>query len=113
MEKALQACSKIQVEVERYLKAHMNFGLSDVEVDEYQANAQYRKAQTACRQCVYLGTNIILRYEDLQYKKQTDFVITSGEKNTFYDDFCFRTVLRKRRMNFIRYFETHRKMYLR
>lgn len=28
MEKALQACSKIQVEVERYLKAHMNFGLS-------------------------------------------------------------------------------------
>ena len=69
MEKALQACSKIQVEVERYLKAHMNFGLSDVEVDEYQANAQYRKAQTACRQCVYLGTNIILRYEDLQYRK--------------------------------------------
>lgn len=83
MEKALQACSKIQVEVERYLKAHMNFGLSDVEVDEYQANAQYRKAQTACRQCVYLGTNIILRYEDLQYKKQTDFVITSGEKTHF------------------------------
>ena len=39
MEKALQACSKIQVEVERYLKAHMNFGLSDVEVDEYQANS--------------------------------------------------------------------------
>ena len=29
MEKALQACSKIQVEVERYLKAHMNFGLSE------------------------------------------------------------------------------------
>lgn len=83
MEKALQACSKIQVEVERYLKAHMNFGLSDVEVDEYQANAQYRKAQTACRQCVYLGTNIILRYEDLQYEKQTDFVITSGEKTHF------------------------------
>ena len=25
MEKALQACSKIQVEVERYLKAHMKF----------------------------------------------------------------------------------------
>ena len=41
MEKALQACSKIQVEVERYLKADMNFGLSDVEVDEYQANAQH------------------------------------------------------------------------
>ena len=66
-----------------YNTAHMNFGLSDVEVDEYQANAQYRKAQTACRQCVYLGTNIILRYEDLQYEKQTDFVITSGEKTHF------------------------------
>ena len=52
-------------------------------MDEYQANAQYRKAQTACRQCVYLGTNIILRYEDLQYEKQTDFVITSGEKTHF------------------------------
>ncbi|MZT44166.1 response regulator [Blautia wexlerae] len=41
------------------------------------------KALQACRQCVYLGTNIILRYEDLQYEKQTDFVITSGEKTHF------------------------------
>ena len=32
---------------------------------------------------VLLGTNIILRYEDLQYEKQTDFVITSGEKTHF------------------------------
>ena len=83
MERAVQACSKIQEEVERYLKAHMNFGLSDVEEDEYQANAQYRKAQTACRQCVYLGTNITLRYEDLQCEKQEEFVITSGEKTHF------------------------------
>ena len=83
MNKALQACTKIQEEVERYLHAHMSFGLSDVEKDEYQANAQYRKAQTACRQCVYLGTNIILRYEDLQYEKQEEFAITSGEKTHF------------------------------
>ena len=83
MDKALQACAKIQEEVERYLHAHMNFGLSDVEMDEYQANVQYRKAQTACRQCVYLGTNIILRYEDLQYEKQEELVITAGEKTHF------------------------------
>ena len=83
MDRALQACSKIQEEVERYLNAHMNFGLSDVEEDEYQANSQYRKAQTACRQCVYLGTNIILKYEDLQYEKKEEFVITSGEKTHF------------------------------
>ena len=33
----------LQVEVERYLKAHMNFGLSDVEVDEYQAKDVYKR----------------------------------------------------------------------
>ena len=50
MERALQACGKIQEEVERYLKAYMNFGISDISEDEYQANALYRKAQKACRQ---------------------------------------------------------------
>ena len=29
------------------------------------------------------GYEFILRYEDLQYEKQTDFVITSGEKTHF------------------------------
>lgn len=74
---------KIQEEVERYLKAYMNFGISDISEDEYQANAQYRKAQKACRQCIYLGTNIILKYEDLQYEEQKDFVITPGERMHF------------------------------
>lgn len=61
----------------------MNFGISDISEDEYQANAQYRKAQKACRQCIYLGTNIILKYEDLQYEEQKDFVITPGERMHF------------------------------
>ena len=83
MDLALQACGKIQEEVERYLKAYMNFGISDISEDEYQANAQYRKAQKACRQCIYLGANIILKYEDLQYEEQKDFVITPGERMHF------------------------------
>ena len=83
MDLALQACGKIQEEVERYLKACMNFGISDISEDEYQANAQYRKAQKACRQCIYLGMNIILKYEDLQYEEQKEFVITQGERMHF------------------------------
>ena len=70
-------------EVERYLNARMNFGISDISEDEYQANAQYRKAQKACRQCIYLGMNIILKYEDLQYEEQKEFVITQGERMHF------------------------------
>ncbi|MFR7390084.1 MAG: hypothetical protein ACLUTU_14835 [Blautia faecis] len=48
-----------------------------------EANAQYRKAQKACRQCIYLGMNIILKYEDLQYEEQKEFVITQGERMHF------------------------------
>lgn len=43
MDLALQACGKIQEEVERYLKAYMNFGISDISEDEYQANASTEK----------------------------------------------------------------------
>lgn len=64
----------------------MNFGISDISEDEYQANAQYRKAQKACRQCIYLGANIILKYEDLQYEEPEGFCNYTGRKNAFYDD---------------------------
>lgn len=83
MNLAVQACGKIQQEVERYLNATMNFGLSEVSTDEYAANTQYRKAQKACRQCIYLGTNVILKYQDLQYEYPEEFVITTGEKSHF------------------------------
>lgn len=83
MERAQNACSRIQQEVGRYCSVYMNFGLSDVEEEAYRASSQYRKAQKACQQCVYLGTNIILKYEDLHYEGQKEFVITTGEKSRF------------------------------
>lgn len=83
MEMALTACGKIQEEVVKYCNVYMNFGLSDVDEDSYQVSTQYRKAQKACRQCVYLGTNIILKYDELRMDEQAEFVITTGEKSHF------------------------------
>lgn len=83
MARALEACGKIQDEVERYLNVYMNFGLGEVAQDGYEASGEYRKAQKACRQCIYLGTNVILKYEDLHLDKQKEFVITTGEKSHF------------------------------
>ena len=83
MEMALTACGKIQEEVVKYCNVYMNFGLSDVDEDSYQVSTQYRKAQKACRQCVYLGTNIILKYDELRIDDQAEFVITTGEKSHF------------------------------
>lgn len=83
MEKALNACGKIQEEVMKYCGVSMNFGLSDVGEDGYQVSTEYRKAQKACGQCVYLGTNVILRYEELHLDEQKEFVITTGEKSHF------------------------------
>lgn len=83
MEKALEACGRIQREAEKYLNSYMNFGLSDVETDGYTASVQYRKAQKACRQCTYLGANVILKYEELRMDDHREFVITTGEKSHF------------------------------
>ena len=47
------ACGKFR-RSERYLKAYMNFGISDISEDEYRANAQYRKSPEGL-QTVYLS----------------------------------------------------------
>lgn len=83
MDKATEACGEIQKEAEHYLNCSMNFGLSEVASDPYEANIQYRRAQKTCRQCSYLGTNIILKYEDLSFNDQWEFVLTTGEKSRF------------------------------
>lgn len=83
MERTVGACTKIQQEMEKYLNTSMDFGLSSLSEEGYLANIQYRQAQKACRQCVYLGKNIILKYDELQYENQEEFVITTGEKTHF------------------------------
>lgn len=83
MERAQNACAKIQQEVMKYCNVYMNFGLSDVGEDSYQVSTQYLKAQKACGQCVYLGTNVILKYEDLRLEANRDFAVTTGEKSHF------------------------------
>lgn len=83
MNKAQDACIRIQQEVMKYCNVYMNFGLSDVGEDDYQVSMRYLKAQKACGQCVYLGNNVILKYEDLRLDENRDFTLTTGEKNHF------------------------------
>lgn len=83
MEKALDACARVQQEAKEYLDISLNFGLSEVGQDAYEACNQYRKAQKACRQCAYLGENVILKYEDLRFYDQQEFMITVGEQSHF------------------------------
>lgn len=78
---ALKACKKIQEEVKKYCGEVMNFGISNMSQDCYDASNQYRKAQEACRQCVYLGNDVILKYQDFHYKSRKEFNITTGEKS--------------------------------
>lgn len=83
MKKAQNACMKIQQVVRKYCNVYMNFGLSDVGEDDYQVSIEYLKAQKACGQCVYLGNNVILKYEDLHLDEYRDFALTTGEKSHF------------------------------
>lgn len=83
MDKAQKACVNIQQVVMKYCNVYMNFGLSDVGEDGYQVSTQYLKAQKACGQCVYLGANVILKYEDLCLGAHRDFILTTGEKSHF------------------------------
>lgn len=83
MDKVQNACNKIQQVVVQYCNVYMNFGLSDVGEDGYQVSTQYLRAQKACGQCVYLGTNVILKYEDLCFENHRDFTLTTGEKSHF------------------------------
>lgn len=83
MNRAQNACMKIQQAVRVYCNVYMNFGLSDVAEDDYQVNIQYLKAQKACGQCIYLGSNVILKYEDLCLDTRKEFVLTTGEKSHF------------------------------
>ena len=83
IKRVVEACAEIQQEMDKYLNFSMNFGISSICEDGYLANVQYRQAQKACRQCVYLGKNVILKYDEMQYENQEEFVITTGEKTHF------------------------------
>lgn len=83
IDSAVQACESIQDEVKKYCGVKMNFGLSNAAKDCYAASSQYRKAQEACRQCIYLGNDVILKYQDIHDRNQEEFSITTGEKSYF------------------------------
>ena len=80
---AVGACEKIQSETKRMQGISMNFGLSGLEHDSYQARTQYRNARQACRQCVYLGENAVVTYQELMIGNEDGFTITTGEKTHF------------------------------
>lgn len=81
MEKVYKACESIQNEVKKYCHVNMSFGLSNVSYDKFSINREYRHAQEACRQCIYLGDDIILKYQDIEQSEPYHFEVTSGERD--------------------------------
>jgi len=86
IDKCFEACEKIQKIILEYFKSDICFGISNIDNDEYIIYEKYKQAKEACRQCEYLGDDIILKYSDIVLVDNRVWCITDGEKQKLFSD---------------------------